>query len=347
MKKRVLVCMSGGVDSSTSTAILQKKGFEVTGVTMEMHNKNLNAINDAKKICEFLGIQHIVLNYKEIFYEKVIKNFVNEYLFGRTPNPCVVCNRFIKFGKIFDFAMCSGFDFIATGHYARIDFHEKLQRFLLKRAKSKEKDQSYFLYRLNQNVLSKTIFPLGNLEKSETRELAKNFGLFVSEKPESQDICFLENENYEKFIKKVSNSVPKEGNFVDESGKILGTHKGIIYYTIGQRKKLGIGFGKRMYVKQINAETNDVVLCDEDSLFSKTATVTDLNFIKIDNLKGEMKALVKIRSNSPCVEATISPSESDNVLVRFRFPQRAISPGQSAVFYDENGFVIGGGTIKS
>lgn len=258
--KKVLVGMSGGVDSSVAAALLRDKGYEVHGVTLNLLSQgNKEAETDAKKVADKLGIEHEVVDLTEYFQKQVTDYFANEYINGRTPNPCVVCNKKIKFGALLDYALEKGYDYIATGHYANVVYDDSRKRWLLKKSKS-PKDQSYFLYGLAQYQLSHSLFPLGNFEKTEVRAIAEQYGLSVALKSESQDICFIKNESHGEFIEKYSKIIPKFGDFVDENGKKLGTHKGIINYTVGQRKGLGISSGAPLYVTQILPESNKVVL---------------------------------------------------------------------------------------
>lgn len=345
--KKVLVAMSGGVDSSTSAGILLEKGYEVEGVTMRLVcKKDESYINDAKKVASKLGINHRVLDLRKEFSEKVQDYFANEYLHGRTPNPCVVCNFEIKFGLLLDYALKMGFDYLATGHYAKVIYDENSDKFLLKQANN-NKDQSYFLYKLKQHQLSHVIFPLDDLEKKYVREIAEKFDLPVAHKSESQDICFIEaNEKHSEFISKYKNINPKQGNFIDENGKILGMHKGIINYTVGQRRHLGISLGEHMYVKSINFNENNIVLCKKESGKSNIIFASNLNLISIDNIpKDGLNVFAKVRSRANKVSCKIYPGEYVKAIFQEHIYFSA--PGQSIVFYDDNGSVIGGATIEN
>ncbi len=333
--------MSGGVDSSVCAALLQNDGFEVLGVTLDLFGDTSLAQSDAKAVCDTLGIQHTVFNLQNEFKQFVIDDFINEYIAGRTPNPCLVCNRKIKFGEMIKIADKLGCDKIATGHYAKII--EKDGRFLLCRADDMSKDQSYVLYCLNQEQLSRTVLPLSCHSKDAVRKTAENLTLVNANKKDSQDICFVPDGDYAAFIEKTANFVSQAGNYLDVSGKVLGQHKGVIRYTIGQRKGLGIALGKPAFVIDKNPVTNEVIIGDEVHLFYKKVYVEDLNFIPFDKLENEMKVNCKLRYRHTEQPAIIKPYKN-GVLVEFEMPQRAPSPGQAAVFYDGD-IVVGGGTI--
>ena len=357
-KKSVMVGMSGGVDSSVAAAILLDKGYEVIGATMQIWPDmdedrkqteggccSLSAVDDARRVANRLGISYYVMNFKDIFQSKVIDYFVEEYLKGRTPNPCIACNRYVKFTAMLNKAAAMGIDYYATGHYARIEYDEGLKRYLLKKSATDRKDQTYALYNLTQEQLSRTLFPIGDYEKEKVREIAKELGLTVATKPDSQEICFVEDNDYGRYISENTNYKIKPGDFVDKNGNVLGRHKGIIHYTIGQRKGLGIALGKPMFVMGIDVEKNRVVLGDETEVFSDTLTAGDLNFISIDKLDKELRVKAKIRYSAKEADATIYPIEDSRVKVVFDTPQRAITPGQSVVFY-QGDVVVGGGTIE-
>lgn len=344
--KKVLVGMSGGVDSSVSAYILKEKGYEVCGLTLDLlEESNLSAINDAKAVAEKLGIEHIVLNLSKEFKQNIIKYFVSEYQNGKTPNPCVMCNKKIKFGMLLDYALKNGFDYVATGHYANVLYDENLNRWLLKKSAA-AKDQSYFLYKLSQHQLSHILFPLENHQKSYVREIAKKLNLPVAEKSESQDICFIPNGNHTEFILNNLDKKLPQGNFLDNHGNILGEHKGLINYTVGQRKGLGISAAHPLYVEKIDAKTNSIILCGPDEGYSSEIKIKDVNFIKYDNPTEPIKAWVKIRYRATPTPCTVFPLNENESRIVFDFPQRFPAPGQSAVFYDENEIVIGGGTIE-
>lgn len=347
---KVVIGMSGGVDSSASAAILLEMGYDVIGVTMKLWDGvlpdgkccSLSAADDAKKVADKLGIPFYVLDFTNDFNKYVIDNFTSEYLMGRTPNPCVMCNKYLKFDAMLQGAKKLGADYIATGHYAKIE--EKNGRFLLKRCADTKKDQTYFLYTLTQEQLSHTIFPLYGVTKDETRDIAERLGLEVAKKRDSQEICFIPDGDYASFIA-AKGGISQKGEFVTTDGKVVGEHSGIINYTIGQRKGLGIALNKPVYVTDIDVENNRVVLGDNDELFGTTLFAKDVNFIPFDELKGEMKCTAKVRYrtvDSPC---TVTPVNG-GVKVVFEQPQRAITKGQAVVFYDGD-TVLGGGIIDA
>lgn len=356
-KGLVMLGMSGGVDSSVAAAVLSELGYDVVGVTMQIWPDmdedrkqieggccSLSAVADARRVADKLGIPYYVLNFKDIFQQRVIDYFNHEYLKGRTPNPCIACNRYVKFESMLQKAVSMGMDYIATGHYARTDFDEESGRYLLKKSVTSAKDQTYALYTMTQDQLSKTLFPIGEFTKEAVRELAIKLQLPVAHKPDSQEICFVEDNDYVRYISENTDADIRPGCFIDRDGNRLGTHKGIIHYTIGQRKGLGITFGKPMFVVSINPEDNTVVLGDENEVFSSELTASDLNFISIPELTGEMKITAKIRYSAKEAPAVISPLNDGRVHVLFDQSQRAVTPGQSVVFYDGDN-VVGGGII--
>ncbi len=353
MKKKVMVGMSGGVDSSVAAALLLEQGYEVVGVTMQIWQDDkkddagsccsLSAVDDARRVANTLGIPYYVLNFKEIFDQKVIEYFTNEYLRGKTPNPCIACNRYIKFDEFLRKAREMGMDYVATGHYATVV--QENGRYLLKRSVSVAKDQTYPLYNLTQDQLAHTLFPLAPYEKPQVREMAKKLGLGVASKPDSQDICFVVHRDYASVIEERTGIKVEPGNFVDGQGKILGRHKGIYHYTIGQRKGLGIATGKPVFVSKIDVDRNEIVLGEESSILADSLIAADLNFIAIDRLEAPVQATVKIRYGSREAAATIEPLGADQVKVVFEQPQRAVTAGQSVVFY-QGDTVLGGGIIQ-
>lgn len=353
---KVMVGMSGGVDSSVAAKLLIDSGYDVTGVTLKLFDGgdisedfrtccSLSDVEDARSVCYRLGIDHFVFNFKEAFRKKVINQFTESYLNGKTPNPCIECNRHIKFDKMLRRAEELGFDYIATGHYAERVYDYKTNRYILKRPKDRSKDQTYVLYGLTQYQLSKTLFPLGEYEKSDIRRIAEAAGLINSRKPDSQDICFVPDGDYASFIKKNTGAEIKEGNFISADGDVIGRHKGIINYTIGQRMGIGISIGKPAYVTDKNALENTVTIGDESNLYKSEITAYDVNLISLDSISDEMRVTAKVRYSRNEQAAVVIPSGNGEVLVKFDEPQRAPASGQAVVFYDGD-VVIGGGTIR-
>ncbi|MBE6786962.1 MAG: tRNA 2-thiouridine(34) synthase MnmA [Ruminococcaceae bacterium] len=341
--QKVLLGMSGGVDSSVCAALLKQNGFLVGGVTLNLNDSfDLSNIDDAKAVCEKLGIEHITAQLKNEFKKYVIDNFIDEYISGNTPNPCIVCNKYIKFGKMLEIARQNGYQKIATGHYARII--ERDGRYLLCKAKDITKDQTYVLYCLTQEQLASAVFPLGTLSKAQVREIAEKENFVSARKKDSQDICFVPDGDYANFIEKTANFVSQTGDYVNRAGEKIGQHKGVIHYTIGQRKGLGIALGKPAFVISKDAKTNRVVLGDQEFLFYKKVLVKDVNFIPFDKLSCEMEVTAKFRYSQKEQKAVIKPLDNGQVLVEFFEPQRAPSSGQAAVFYNGD-IVVGGGTI--
>lgn len=353
---KVMVGMSGGVDSSVAAKLLMDSGYDVTGVTLKLFDGeeivegartccSLSDVEDARSVCYRLGIDHFVFNFKEMFREKVMNQFAESYLNGETPNPCIECNRHIKFDKMLRRAEELGYDYIATGHYAVREFDEKSGKYILKRPKDHSKDQTYVLYGLTQYQLSKTLFPLGGYEKPEIRNIAENAGLVNSRKPDSQDICFVPDGDYASFITRHTGAEIKEGDFLNTAGEVIGRHRGVINYTIGQRRGIGISIGRPAYVTDKNAAENTVTIGDESDLYKTEIKVRDVNLISMDSLPEEMQVTAKVRYSRSEMPAVIRPLENGEVLVTFEKPQRAPAKGQAAVFYDGD-VVIGGGTIK-
>lgn len=351
--KKVVIGMSGGVDSSVAAALLKRAGYEVIGLTMRLWedssaegDNKYSAEKDAKEVCDRLGIKHIVADFCDVFRENVIEYFVNEYQNGRTPNPCVVCNKFLKFDEMLKAADKLGADFIATGHYAKVELNSATGRYNLRRAACSEKDQTYVLYSLTQAQLSRTLMPLGTLEsKAETRKIAEELGLLTAKKSDSMEICFIPDKDYAKFIKTHTGKAPEGGDFVDADGNVLGRHKGIIHYTIGQRKGLGVTFGKPMFVTKIDSARNEVVLGEKGTEFSRELYAEKLNFISIDRLSAPISVLAKVRYSAKPERATVYP-ENGGARVIFDAPQRAVTPGQAVVLYELDGKgVVGGGII--
>ena len=346
-KANVLLGMSGGIDSCTSAYLLKKQGFNVTGVTLAMFNENnpdfKQNVKDAQDTCRLLDIPHLVFNVEKDFKQYVINYFISEYEAGRTPNPCVICNRYVKFEGLLTKADELGIEYISTGHYASVE--KKNNRYLLKRGIDDKKDQSYFLYNLTQEQLSRSIFPLGKYTKEQVREIAIKNKLPASQKSESQEICFVKDNNYKKYINENKTKNLPKGEFVDTKGNVIGEHTGITNYTIGQRRKLGISTGEPMYVLSIDGENNRIVLGTNEELFSTQLTAKDLNWIMIDKLEDEMKVKAKIRYGAKPAEAVVSPLNNNTAKVIFSLPQRAVTKGQAVVFYDEQ-YVVGGGIIS-
>jgi tRNA-specific 2-thiouridylase len=354
-----MVGMSGGVDSSVAAMLLREQGYEVMGVTLKLFSDEdivqaekdgktccaLSDVEDARSVAYKLGFEHLVFNFKDNFRENVMQQFAESYLCGRTPNPCIECNRYVKFDKMLRRALELDYDYIATGHYAVNEYDEQSGRYLLKRPADRSKDQTYVLYSLTQEQLAHTLFPLGNLEKSQVRALAEKAGLVNSSKPDSQDICFVPDGKYADFIRKFTGSDVPEGNFVNKNGEILGTHKGIINYTVGQRKGLGISLGKPAYVVSKDVAANTVTLGDEADLYTNSLVAEDVNLISVEKLEEPMRITAKTRYSQTEQSATLSYVGNGEYLVEFDKPQRAVTSGQAVVFYDGD-IVVGGGTIK-
>lgn len=343
-KKKVVIGMSGGVDSSVAAYLLQKEGYTVLGVTLDLfgakESENQTS-QDAQAVCERLGIHHEVLDCRGEFQTYVIDYFVEEYVAGRTPNPCIMCNPNVKFKALFEYADQQECEFVATGHYIRIQ--EENGRFRLYQANS-VKDQSYFLYRLKQDQLKRLLMPLWKYEKEDVRKMAESIGLEVAKKPDSQEICFIPKNDYISFLKDRTKKGFAPGNFVNLEGEVLGRHQGIANFTVGQRKGLGVTFGKPMFVIGINAQDNTVVLGEGDELFSDILFADHLHFIAFEKLKEPIKAEAKIRFGSRPASCRVEPAGDDRIKVVFDQPQRAITAGQSVVFYQGNE-LIGGGII--
>ena len=350
-KLKVTVAMSGGIDSAVAAFLAIEQGYEVAGATMQLCKKILSDgtdatladIEDAKKICDVLGIEHRVYEMSELFGSYVIKDFIDTYLEGGTPNPCIVCNKHLKFGAMLERELEMGADLVATGHYANIE-RTSSGRYLLKKAKDAKKDQTYMLWSLSQHQLSHTLFPLGNLTKPEIREIGAQNGFVNAHKSDSQDICFVPDGDYASFIERALGKTYPAGNYVDEDGNVLGRHKGMIHYTIGQRKGLGISMGRHIFVTHKDAATNTVTLADEDKLFFDKVKINRINLIPFDKIDGKIKVDAKIRYSQTSSPAYAEQTGDDEITLTFDTPQRAPAKGQSAVMYDGD-YVIGGGII--
>jgi tRNA-specific 2-thiouridylase len=366
--KTIAVAMSGGVDSSTVAAMLRAEGHSVIGLTMQLWNQrrlagregmpeavqgrccSLDDVYDARRVAQTIGIPYYVVNHEERFEREVVRPFVEEYLSGRTPIPCSLCNNHLKFDQLLVVARQIGADTLATGHYARVEFDEQCGRWLLKRPTDFAKDQTYFLFGLTQEQLSRTIFTLGGMTKPEVRELARKHGLALAEKPDSQEICFVPGGDYKRFLdaylEEQGDRLPDtSGELVTTDGKVIGEHGGIHNFTVGQRKGLGVATGSPLYVIQIKGATGEVVVGRDEELYSKTLRARRVNLIAVDHLLEPMRVRVKIRHRHEGALASIEKSGNEATLVTFDEPQRAVTPGQAAVFYDED-VVVGGGWIE-
>lgn len=357
MKQKVVVGMSGGVDSSVAAYLLQEQGYEVIGVTMQVWQDEeyqlqaqqggccgLSAVEDARRVAQVLGIPYYVMNFKREFKENVMDYFVEEYLRGRTPNPCIACNRYVKWESLLRRSLELGADYIATGHYARVDRLNN-GRYAIKNSVTAQKDQTYALYNLTQEQLAHTLMPVGEYTKEEIRQIALRQGLPVAHKPDSQEICFIPDDDYAAFIdREAADRVPPPGNFVTEDGRVLGRHKGITHYTVGQRRGLELAMGRRVFVTRIRPQTNEVVVGDNEDTFTRQVLCNQVNYMAVEDLAEPKRVMAKIRYNhggAPCV---IEKQPDGKVLCSFEQPVRASTPGQAVVFY-EGEYVLGGGTI--
>jgi tRNA-specific 2-thiouridylase len=358
-RKRIVVAMSGGVDSSVTAALLKEQGHDVIGVTMKTYDFDdvggnvanetsccgLGAMNDARLVATKLGIPHYVVDFRDQFREHVINYFVDEYMQGRTPNPCIMCNREIKWGSLIQKAKALGADYLATGHYAQVRFDTERGRFIISEAVDKNKDQSYALWALPQEALSMTMFPLGSLTKPEVRSLAEQFGLRTANKEESYEICFVADNNYERFLKEQVPALEERvaGGHIVLGNDIVGTHRGFPFYTIGQRKGIG-AFGRRVYVTEIDSRTNTVRIGPDEELLHRRLTAKDVNLISIDRLQVPRDITAKVRYKDDATPARVVPCSGETIELEFAGPKRAITPGQSVVMY-EGSDVLGGGII--
>ena len=349
MKEKVLLGMSGGVDSSASAILLKKEGYEVIGCTMNLlEESNQEAIKDAKKVCEKLGIEHCIIDCRSEFKCNVINKFIEEYENAKTPNPCVECNKYLKFGVFYNKAEELGCKYIATGHYAKKEYSEKYNQYVLRKSNEEKKDQTYFLYTIPREKEENIIFPLqDNISKENTRKLAESYGLEIANKKDSQEICFIKDNDYQRFLKQHMQNQPKKGKIVLTTGEILGEHNGLINYTIGQRKGLGISYKEPLYVIKLDINKNQVIVGTEKELYNDKLEAINLNWIVDieDKLENGIECFAKIRYRAKEAKAKVV-KEFDKIKVIFQEPQRAITPGQSVVFYDEDGIVLGGGKIE-
>lgn len=358
MNNKALIAMSGGVDSSVAACLMKEQGYSCIGVTMKLFQNedigvsrshtccSLEDVEDARSVAYQLGIPYYVFNFADRFRECVIDKFVAAYESGMTPNPCIDCNRYLKFDKLFQRAKELSCDHVVTGHYARIEYDPLSGRYLLKKALDEDKDQSYVLYSMTQEQLMHTIFPLGNLTKPEVRSIADSHGFINAQKHDSQDICFVPSGKYGDFITQYTGKNYPEGAFIDHAGNVLGTHKGIIHYTIGQRRGLNLSFGSPMYVCEIHPEDNTVMLGPDRQLYGSTLIARDINLISLPHLDGAKRLKAKVRYRHPEQWATVTQLGPDTLKIEFDTPQRAITKGQSVVLYDGD-TVVGGGTIAS
>lgn len=355
-QKTVVMGMSGGVDSSVGAYLLKKQGYHVIGITMQIWQKKegvyekeeggccgLSAVEDARRVADELGIPFYVMNFRKEFQTTVIDYFIEEYQKGCTPNPCIACNRYVKWEALLQRSLSLGADFIATGHYARI---EQLSngRFAIRKSVTEQKDQTYALYNLTQEQLAHTLMPVGGYTKEEIRSIAEEIGLLVAKKRDSQEICFIPDHDYAAFIKENTDTKILPGNFVSTDGTILGRHKGIIYYTIGQRKGLNLSLGKPVFVTEIRPQTNEVVIGTGEEVFGDTLYADQLNFMSVPDLEEEVEVVAKIRYSHKGALCRIKKVGKDQIVCKFYEPQRAITPGQAVVFY-QGDYVMGGGTI--
>lgn len=356
MASKALIAMSGGVDSSVAALLINKQGYDSVGITMKLYDGDVESVDsntccsaddiaDARAVCNKLGIPYYVFNFKDCFNKEVIDRFVKAYENGSTPNPCIDCNRYIKFNRLLKRMFELEMDYVVTGHYARIEYNQHTNRYELKKAIDHTKDQSYVLYSLSQEQLAHTLFPLGSLTKSKVREIAEENGFINAKKHDSQDICFVPNGKYAEFIESYTGNKYPHGDFVDLQGNVLGEHKGIIRYTIGQRKGLGLALPAPIYVCKKDLENNKVILCNNESLYSKELYANNINLITCEKITNPLKVKAKVRYNQKEQPATVTQIDNDRLHIIFDEPQRAIASGQAVVLYQDD-IVVGGGTIE-
>jgi tRNA-specific 2-thiouridylase len=359
MAKRVMVAMSGGVDSSVAAALLKSQGYQVVGVTMRLgyHDSidsfepsrptccSLEGVEDARRVASQLGIPFYPLNFEEIFAQEIIEYFCREYSCGRTPNPCIICNERLKFGKLLQIAKGLGIEYLATGHYARVEFDPSSGRFILKKGIDLDKDQSYALFSLRQDQLRHVILPLGELKKSDVRRIADELGLKTAFKRESQELCFIADNDYARFLRERMPERIKPGPIITIDGRVVGEHQGIQFFTVGQRKGLGVSLGKPMYVVRIDPDRNALIVGSKEELMVREFTVSRLNLISVTRLDSPTRVMVKVRYRDPGRPGLIEQIEEDRARVIYDQPHGAVTPGQAAVFYDGD-VVVGGGWIE-